>query len=362
MTHPSVTVLIDTYNHERFLEDAIVSVLEQDFPAAETEIVVVDDGSTDRTPEIARKFAPRVRYLRKENGGQASAFNFGIPQTRGEIISFLDGDDWWKKNKLTRAMEAFEKNPTVGVVGHGIVQIENATGKNSALSPEFPGYFNLQNSEGARTFRNYMCFLGTSRVAIRRNVLEKILPIPETLFIEADEFMSALAVAHSAAFLLPDSLTFYRLHEENYYQFRGKDDGKLRRKKVVLDYLAKSLQERLAEAGVSSEAIGIIVDPVRLEASRMRLQLDGGTPWETYKVEKASVKLSYKSAKSVYKVYKELSLLLALAMPPRRFYQLREWYAANNLRRYRSWLGEPVPAQAIKEQALPAHPEASRKV
>src|ERR1700726_5064835 len=97
MPHPKVTVLIDTYNHERFLERAITSVMEQDFPAAEVEILVVDDGSTDSTAAIAQRFAPRVQYIRKENGGQASAFNLGIPQARGEIIAFLDGDDWWQR-------------------------------------------------------------------------------------------------------------------------------------------------------------------------------------------------------------------------------------------------------------------------
>ena len=98
---PAVTVLIDTYNHERFIEEAIVSVLEQDYPQSDTEVLIVDDGSTDRTPEIVRKFEPRVRLIRKANGGQASAFNAGIPQVRGEITAFLDGDDWWAPNKLS---------------------------------------------------------------------------------------------------------------------------------------------------------------------------------------------------------------------------------------------------------------------
>jgi glycosyltransferase involved in cell wall biosynthesis len=62
---PAVTVLIDTYNHERYIQEAMVSVLEQDFPRAEMEILVVDDGSTDRTPEIVRKFAPGVRLIQK---------------------------------------------------------------------------------------------------------------------------------------------------------------------------------------------------------------------------------------------------------------------------------------------------------
>src|ERR1700687_3313331 len=103
-----VTVLLDTYNQEAFIEKAITSVLNQDFPASETEILVVDDGSTDNTPEIVRKFAPRVRLLRKINGGQASAFNAGIPEARGEIVAFLDGDDWWAPGKLACVVEAMK--------------------------------------------------------------------------------------------------------------------------------------------------------------------------------------------------------------------------------------------------------------
>jgi glycosyltransferase involved in cell wall biosynthesis len=91
---PILSVLIDTYNHERYIEQAVVSAIEQDFAASEYEIIVVDDGSTDRTPEIVRKFAPRVRLLRKRNGGQASAFNAAFPELRGDVIAFLDGDDW----------------------------------------------------------------------------------------------------------------------------------------------------------------------------------------------------------------------------------------------------------------------------
>ena len=71
MKTPHISVLIDTYNHERYIEQAIVSVLEQDFPREEMEIVVVDDGSTDSTPSIIEKFLPAVRYIGKKNGGQA---------------------------------------------------------------------------------------------------------------------------------------------------------------------------------------------------------------------------------------------------------------------------------------------------
>src|SRR5712675_227407 len=120
MSKPFVTALVDTYNQEAFIEQAIESVLQQDFPAGDTEILVVDDGSTDRTSELLRKFAPRVRILRKANGGQASAFNAAIPETRGEIVAFLDGDDWWAPGKLTGVMEVFAKDAAVGLVGHAV--------------------------------------------------------------------------------------------------------------------------------------------------------------------------------------------------------------------------------------------------
>src|SRR6202158_2561064 len=120
MSKPYVSVLIDTYNHERFIEQAITSVLDQDMSMADVEIFVVDDVSTDRTPEIVRKFEPRVRLIRKPNGGQASAFNAGIPECRGEIIAFLDGDDWWEKSKLRVVLQEFEANPEIGAVGNGL--------------------------------------------------------------------------------------------------------------------------------------------------------------------------------------------------------------------------------------------------
>src|SRR6202030_2884888 len=129
---PAVTILIDTYNHERFIDEAIVSVLEQDFPRAETEILVVDDGSTDRTPEIVRKFQPDVRLIQKTNGGQASAFNAGIPEAQGKFVAFLDGDDWWAKKKLSVVMDYLAARPHIGVVGHGIYEVDSDTGNAQA--------------------------------------------------------------------------------------------------------------------------------------------------------------------------------------------------------------------------------------
>jgi glycosyltransferase involved in cell wall biosynthesis len=164
-----VSVLIDTYNHECFIEQAIVSVLEQDFPTADREIVV-DDGSADGTPEIVKKFEPRARLLRKENGGQASAFNAGIPQCTGEIVTFLDGGDWWAAGKLRAVAEAFASDTTIGLVGHRGLPDGS---QHVQLLKEGPR-FRADSETGARAFRLRKSFLGTSRMTMRADLLRQI--------------------------------------------------------------------------------------------------------------------------------------------------------------------------------------------
>lgn len=106
MTAPLFTVLIDSFTYGRYIEEAVRSVLEQDFPAQQVEILVVDDGSTDDTERRREQFGDAIRYLKKPNGGQASAFDFGWPHTRGEFIAMLVADDVWLPNKLRRKTPA----------------------------------------------------------------------------------------------------------------------------------------------------------------------------------------------------------------------------------------------------------------
>src|SRR5260370_13096660 len=191
-----VSILIDTYNHERFIEQAIVSALEQDFPAAEREIIVVDAGSTDRTPEIVKKFEPQVRLLGKGNGGQASAFNAGIPECKGEIVAFLDGDDWWAPGKLRRVTDVFAAEPDAGLVGHGITETF-ASGAVRTVPPEKDERLRLCSLTTAQVFRPRKRSLRTSRTSIRADIARKILPLPEALVIEADEYLFTLAATKS---------------------------------------------------------------------------------------------------------------------------------------------------------------------
>lgn len=349
MDKPAITVLIDTYNHERFIEEAIVSVLEQDFPASEMEILVVDDGSTDRTPEIVQKFAPRVRYLCKENGGQASAFNFGIPQAQGEIVAFLDGDDWWAKAKLSTVVESFAENPDIGTVGHGYHVTDEAGVLCQTVLPERKYRLNLRSPDEASLFTQLQGFLGTSRMAYRRAILKRALPVPDVLRFEADEFIWTMAVAQADTLVLDAPLFFYRLHAGNHFMGSSRDEARLRRRLDVMQGLLDHVPPGLRSLDVPQEIVDIVTTHTRIETKRLRLILDGGMPWETYSVEQEFLQRAYRSTTLGYRIYKQLSLLVALALPPRRFYQLRDWYAGNNLRRIRGALGEPKPFAPIVE-------------
>ena len=347
MIGPALTVLIDTYNHERFIEEAIVSVLEQDFPRSEMEILVVDDGSSDGTPEIVRKFEPQVRLLRKVNGGQASAFNTGIPEAKGEIIAFLDGDDWWAREKLRTITDYLTARPHVGIVGHGIYEFDSATKKTIATAPQQGREVRFGTISEATFFRQMMCFFGTSRVAIRREVLKRVLPIPECLVVEADEFMSIMSAAYSTAGLIQQPLTFYRLHEGNLFQVRRPDETKTRRIQAVLAELARHLRIRLGAASVAPEVIHAIVEPLDVDSKRLRLMLDGGMPWETFQTERAKLRLAYETGSAAYWMFKMAVLACSLALPPRSFYKLRDWYGRSNWRRVRGVMGEPLSRAKI---------------
>ena len=349
--NPTVTVLIDTYNHERFIDDAIVSVLEQDFPPSHMEILVVDDGSTDRTPEIARKFSSRVRLIRKANGGQASAFNVGISEAKGEIIAFLDGDDWWVRNKLTRVVDALHADPTVGIVGHGIVMAyKDCSEESLTLRDGFR--FRANTLEGAKCFRLRRAFLGTSRMTIRSALLAEIGAVPEGIGIEADEYLFTLAAVMATAQILPETLTYYRLHDANAFQMGEHDLNRLQKKCRVLTVLAQSLKTRLREVRIDPRAGEALTNIVQAEADQLRLQLEGGWSWDTVRTEWTIYRASHSDAPTSHLVFKVLSLLPALTLPPRTFYGVRRKLIDNDLylRARARWLPMPKYSHVDKER------------
>jgi glycosyltransferase involved in cell wall biosynthesis/SAM-dependent methyltransferase len=121
LSRPLVSIVTIFHNEERFLAEAIESALAQTYPR--WELLLCDDGSTDGSPAIARAFAAahpdRIRYLQHPGGanrGMSATRNLGIASARGELISFLDGDDVWVPEKLTRQVRLLQENPEAGAV------------------------------------------------------------------------------------------------------------------------------------------------------------------------------------------------------------------------------------------------------
>ncbi len=328
MARPFLSVLIDTYNHKRFIEQAIVSALEQDVAEAEREIVVVDDGSTDGTPEIVRQFGPRVRLVRKTNGGQASAFNTGIPDCAGEVIALLDGDDWWMPGKLRAVGDVFASDAAIGLVGHGIVEsFEN--GVERTVWVEKQERFRLGTLASARVFRLRKTYLGTSRMALRARVAQEILPAPVALTVEADEYLFTMAAAISDLVILREALCHYRVHSGNLYLAAGANKNSLRRKQAVHEALAAALRHNLPARGVAPDAVDCVAEIVQAEGDQIRLMLDGGAPWETFRTESKIYEILHRDAPRKHRIFRALTMVPACILPPRWFYRTRQWAASH---------------------------------
>ena len=246
MKAPFFTVLIDTYNYGEYIEEAIASALAQDFPSEEREILVVDDGSTDDTAERVRKFGGQIRYLRKPNGGQASAFNFGFAQARGKAIALLDADDIWLPEKLGRVYEAFERHPEAGMVYHR-VHLWRETGEISVDEYFIP--VSGRATESRRALLQYP-MVGTSCLSFRRETLQKLLPVPESLRFQADAYLTALVIFVAPVAAVPEFLGKYRLHGANLFQMnagqvsRGQIEGRLAMREALLGEIRNWLQQR----------------------------------------------------------------------------------------------------------------------
>ncbi len=362
MKHPRISVLVNTYNHERYIEQAIDSILEQDFPSFETEIVVVDDGSTDRTSEILRQYEPRVRVIRKSNGGQASAFNVGIPATNGEIVAFLDGDDWWHKSKLSAVVEAFDGNPDVAAVGHGYFEVPDQSAPTSVFIPYKMCKVDATTKETAA----FSCLAGnllaTSRLAIRRAILDIIGPVHESLIFCADGPLLSLSVALGGAILLDRPLCYYRVHSGSLFTHSARDKAKILRKADMLSLIAVNVRERLKLMGVADEIASAMTDQYQILADRFRSSCGAVSHRDNAIFELRDFRAKVAKASLLYLLFKSFVTALAYVVPSERFTRIRDWYCRMNLGRWRSKI---APAESLSPtdliRIIPAQSEEARQ-
>jgi glycosyltransferase involved in cell wall biosynthesis len=163
-TAPLVSVVIPAYNAAWCVGKAIDSVLAQDFQ--DMEVIVVNDGSTDETADVLAGYGDAIRVVHKSNGGMSSARNAGIRVASGELIAFLDSDDWWLPGKLRRQVELMRARPEVGF-SSAAARVEDADGRlvNFWACEVWEGSFLVQR------FQSHSGIAGGSSALIVRRVL-----------------------------------------------------------------------------------------------------------------------------------------------------------------------------------------------
>ncbi len=130
----SVSVVIPTYNYGRFIEEAIRSVLEQ--TCMPSEIIIVDDGSTDETAAVVGAFGDTVRHIHQDHAGVCAARNRGVSESSGELVAFLDADDVWAPTNLEKHVKKFESDEEIGLVHCAMREFDGETGETTRFYME----------------------------------------------------------------------------------------------------------------------------------------------------------------------------------------------------------------------------------
>ena len=213
---PLVSVVINNYNYGRFLGEAIESALNQTYPR--TEVVVVDDGSTDGSREVIAGYGERIIPIFKENGGQASAVNAGFEASTGEVVLFLDADDALLPDLVGRVVSAFLEEPNAAKVQYALQVIDAAGRLTGKLIPRT--HYQMSEEELLRHILKFYSYPRSpmSGNAFSSAALGMILPIPEELYrTSADLYLNDLSVMFGPMVFLKEAGGLYRLHGTNSY-------------------------------------------------------------------------------------------------------------------------------------------------
>ena len=200
-SHPFfVSAIIPVYNGGAFLEEAVESIRQQDYEPLE--IIIVDDGSTDNTKEVAASFGNEVRYVYHHNSGLPATRNRGLSMTRGNIIAFLDVDDLWSKDKLKIQIPLLKESPSTEIVlGYTqILMLKNTT-------------------DGKKIFEGWsdpVLAMSVWSAVFRRSVFDKVGLFDETQRYsdDWDWFMRARELGVEMR-IHKEVIHFYRRHDQN---------------------------------------------------------------------------------------------------------------------------------------------------
>ncbi|HEY9675729.1 MAG TPA: glycosyltransferase [Waterburya sp.] len=232
--NPLVSIVINNYNYERFLPQAIDSALNQTY--SNTEVIVVDDGSTDNSHKIIASYGDKIIPVLKENGGQASAFNAGFAASRGDIICFLDSDDIFLPEKAAEVVEVFGDRDDLEWCFHPLkfvdVNLADIKGESSVANKN--GHvssvreYDLRELIKNAKFDPNFPYPSTSGLCLKRSLLQQILPMPDkagsTLLNDAYLIFTSKGLSKGVA--LSKELGLYRIHGHNANAIGKETKGK----------------------------------------------------------------------------------------------------------------------------------------
>jgi hypothetical protein len=269
---PLVSIVINNFNYERFLADAVESALAQTH--ADIEVVVVDDGSTDGSRGVLDRFRGRIRPVLRANGGQAAAVNSGWEASRGELVLLLDADDHLHPWAAQQVVDA-AAHSSDGVFWAALDMVDEARRPLGRRTPRAPF---LSGDLSGRVLRGQPFTVpATSGIAFRRSAVAELFPIPEGWRIGADQYLDVVAPLVARVAALPRTAGEYRLHGRNSWAPPAVDAAWLRRalaldrgkEMAVRDAAARTL--RSVRPALGEWGLG---DPQHVQARLASLRLD----------------------------------------------------------------------------------------
>jgi hypothetical protein len=218
---PLVSVVIDNYNYAAYLAEAIDSALGQTYPRIE--VIVVDDGSIDDSPAVLDKYGDRIRSFRRDNGGQASAMNFGLEQARGEVLIMLDSDDTLAPDVVDRAVRMLVADPACVRVQWRLDTVRPDGTPLGRRNPPDGVPLLTGDLSGYVAQRHLFRAPPASGNAFRTAALRAVPPVPEDVFRQyVDRWWSELTSLLGTVAALDEPGGTYRVHESNHSRAIGR--------------------------------------------------------------------------------------------------------------------------------------------